>query len=95
MNFANNVSTQDVLGISRSKREVIDLVLEGLECVWYKKLEELRSFFELNKRRPIQTSTDIDEIILARWVSNQLIIRRQKDIESTLNVSLLTMEKKI
>ena len=31
MNFANNVSTQDALGISRSKREVIDLVLEGLD----------------------------------------------------------------
>lgn len=32
MNFANNVSTQDALGISRSKREVIDLVLEGLDA---------------------------------------------------------------
>ena len=32
MNFANNVSTQDVLGIFRSKREVIDLVLEGLDA---------------------------------------------------------------
>ena len=90
----NRVTCQHIMS-NKKNRDIWDsftinriIYFRSNECVWYKKLEELRSFFELNKRRPIQTSPDIDEIILARWVSNQLIIRRQKDIESTLNISL-------
>ena len=41
------------------------------EEIWYEKLEELKSFIIINKRRPCPLSLDVNEKILGSWLSHQ------------------------
>ena len=45
------------------------------EEIWYDKLEEVKSFIDIYRKRPCNTITNEEEKVLSRWISNQLTNR--------------------